>query len=151
MNDNFTIRIYETNDCIIIHNLLSDKIISLDKTYMSITSVNSDYITDKDIKKVHKSCGILGIIQIGIYEFLLYIKNSVKVGNVGTHTEIFEIKEIDYNIISYLEEELSKEVETILKGICTIVGHGFYYSHNFDLTNNIQIQKSIKIESTFWA
>ena len=146
MNDNLTLRIYDTSDSLIIHNMFSDKVISLDKTYMRITKIATENISEKNISKVYKSSGILGIIQIGIYEFLIIIKSSVKVGNVGTNTEIFEIKEVEFILLSYIEEELSKEVETILNGIYTITSQGFYYSHNFDLTNNIQAQKKVKME-----
>jgi hypothetical protein len=147
MSDNLFIRIYDTRESIIIHHYVVDQVVSLDKTYMRISRQNAETLSQKNIESVYKAAGILGIIQIGILDYLLYIKDSRKVGNIG-NTEIFEITEVDFVLISFDHDGISKEVSCIIDGLRHMFKQGYYYSSNYDLTNSLQAQKSIKVANT---
>jgi hypothetical protein len=146
MSDNLYIRIYETRESVIIHNYIIDQVISLDKTYMTISKGSAEALSQKNIDHVHKAAGIMGIVQIGILDYLICIKDSKKVGNIG-NTEIFEISEVELLLISFdsSDSKVSKEVSSVIDGLKVLLKQGFYYSSNYDLTNSLQSQKNIKL------
>jgi hypothetical protein len=139
-------RIYLTQDNYLIHHLLTSKIISIDRSFLSIQEQAIDILSNSSIGPVYKAFGIIGIIQIGSFDILLYINSSSLVGSIGK-TEIFEIKDIDYILLGGNNVKITSEVFSILKGIRCLLQSGFFYSHNYDLTNSLQNQKQIKISN----
>jgi hypothetical protein len=147
MSDMF-FRIFHTNDAILIFNIVKANLIVINKQNLSMSIEDKSYLDNINIIKSHNSCGIVGIIQIGIYEILIFISSSKKIGNIGDK-EIYEIIDVDFIQISKTSEnEFFKsrgEIVTILEEIKIIFREGFFYSHNFDLTNSLQNQKNIKM------
>lgn len=140
-------RIYETNDLVLLHNLEKSKVISIDKTYLSISAQGVEILNESIILSVQKAFGILGIIQIGVCDFLTYVKSADKACNIGS-TEIFEIKEVDFIFLSAEKKaKPSNEIVSILNSLRKLFKEGFYYSHHYDLTNSLQNQKIIKINN----
>jgi synaptojanin len=153
-------RIYQSEEEILIHNLLKSKLISIHKMDKINSSFTSPQISYKDINylnsaiisQVFKAHGVLGVLKIATFEILLFISNNNKIGNIG-NTEIYEIKEIDCILISQKEMknfqnfQNSEEISLILENLKNLFKKGFYYSHNYDLTNSLQTQKITKINN----
>jgi len=141
-------RIYHTNEAILIFNILKANLIVINKQNLSMSIEDKTYLDNLNIIKSHNSSGIVGIIQIGIYEILIFISSSKKIGNIGDK-EIYEIIDVDFIQISKTSDneyfKTRGEIVTILEEIKIIFQEGFFYSHNFDLTNSLQNQKNIKM------
>lgn len=148
------IRIYLTEDSIMINNSTSKKLMTIDRNYMSLSNAEVDLLNQSAIERVYKAHGIVGIIQIALSDFLIYVKNCERIGNIG-NTDIYKILEVEFILITggfeksselnYLH--LSGEIIAILGGIKKIFCEGFYFSTNYDLTNSLQTQKTIKINN----
>ena len=145
MSDGY-LRIYQTQDAIAIHNVRKTDFLLLEKEYLSINMQDSNYLTSLNIVKAEKTFGVLGIITIGIFEFLIHVPCAKLIGNIG-NTEIFEIIETEFLQISSLSENYKtrSEIVTIVNELKNIFKQGFYFSNNFDLTNSLQNQKNKKI------
>ena len=123
--------IYETSDSILIHNINCSKVISIDKEYLSINNRDISYLNTINKIGEYKAGGILGILNIGMMDFLLYISSSTKVGNIG-NKDIFEIKDINFLGISN-NIKISDDIISILGEVRSVVQQGFYYSHHYFL------------------
>jgi len=139
--------IYQTSDSILIHNINISKVISIDKEYLSINTREISYLNTINKTGEYRARGILGILNIGMMDFLLYITSSSIVGKIG-NKDIYEIKDINFLGISN-NIKLSDDIIYILSEIRCILQQGFYYSHHYDLTNSLQNQKLIKIRNNY--
>lgn len=144
------LRIYINDNNLLIHNLLKSKLIQIEKTFCSIEHKDISMLNTINIQRVIKTFGIIGILKVGVDEFLSFITSAEKVGNIGS-TEIFEVKEVDFILISSdqkgSKENIPNEIVSIIKNIKNMLTQGFYFSQNYDLTNSLQVQKLIKINN----
>jgi hypothetical protein len=149
------ISIYEAKENIIILNQIHEKAIVIERRNLKIFEIGGSLISNNNqsLKYTCNCLGILGIIHIGLFDFLIYIKEAEKIGNIG-NTEIFEILEIELIMIEENNLEIgytqTNQTLHIMKSIKDIFQQkGFYCSNNFDLTNSLQRQKQIKLNNNY--
>ena len=148
MEDSSPIRLYETNDRILVHNTIDNYLISIyrNKTEMTLESVN--ILNNININKVYKSFGIFGLINLHISNYLITVSNAKKIAIIG-NTEIYQIQNVDFIQIdkisvSYNMDYIQNEINLLIAGMKKIISEGVYFSRNFDLTNSLQTQRNIK-------
>lgn len=140
-------KIYETDEELLIHNLKNLQIIAIHKVYKDISAKSIECLSKINFENIVNAKGILGIVELQNLEFLLYIKQDNKLGQIG-NTDIFEISEVDFiNLNSNNNESFNNDIAIMIKGYKELFKQGFYYSHNYDLTNSLQRQKQIKIKN----
>jgi len=146
------IRIYESNDRYIIQNTRTNIMISIGRKKINIFPEQQNILNNINIYKVHKSSGILGIINLNLYNYLVSITEAKKIGKIG-HTEIFQIQDVEFIQIDYKLEGkpfynfdyILFEINELIAGMRKILSEGVYFSREFDLTNSLQVQKNIKV------
>jgi len=154
MSENQIVRVYESNDRHIIQNLQTNQMVSVHRSKNRIVPENQSILNNINIHKVHKSSGILGIINLNLYNFIISISESIKIGKIG-NTEIYKIQDVEFISIEhkiegkpfYNYDYIIFEMNQLIAGMRKIFTEGVFYSRDFDLTNSLQSQKNIKIAS----
>ena len=92
--------------------------LTLQKKNSSIKKEELGILDTSTIFNVYKADGILGILQLGVLDFLIYVTDSLKVGSIGT-TDIYLIKKIDYITLMPKKGSISlpKEILLILNNV----------------------------------
>jgi hypothetical protein len=152
MSEQQVIRIYESSDKYLIQNLQSNRMISINRERKFITSENETLLNNINIYKVHKSSGILGIINLSLYSYIISISEAKKIGKIG-NTEISQVLDVEFiqlehNIEGkpfYNFDYIRYEISQITAALRQILCEGVFFSRDFDLTNSLQAQKNIKI------
>lgn len=147
------IRIYETSNKQIVHNLETGLVISISRLYKKICEEDVNLLSNTNIHKVYKSCGILGIINLSLCNYIISISESRKVGNIGK-SEIFIVTDVEFIQIDHNKldgksinnfDYIFYEINQLIAGMRRILMEGVYFSMNLDLTNSLQTQKNIKL------
>jgi hypothetical protein len=58
---------------LIIHNITKSKVLSIDKEYLSINIRDISYLSTVTKLGEYKALGILGILNLGMMDYLMYI------------------------------------------------------------------------------
>ena len=148
------IRIYESTDRYIIQNIQTSTTTSVFRYKKFITFESPQILNNLNIYKVHKSFGILGIINLNLYNYIISITESKKIGKIG-NTDINQILDIEFIQIdqkfegkqNYNFDYINFEINQLIAGMRKIISEGCFYSHDFDLTNSLQNQKNLKISN----
>jgi hypothetical protein len=150
MEDSLSIRLYETNDRILVHNIFDNYLISIYRNKTEMTRESITILNDININKVHKSFGIMGLINLNISNYLITVSDAKKIASIG-NTEIYQIKNVDFIQIDkisishfYNMEYIQSEINLLISGMKKIISEGVFFSKNYDLTNSLQTQKNIK-------
>lgn len=146
------IRIYESGDKQIIHNLQTNFIISINRKAKQICEESTNLLNNINIYKVYKSCGILGIINLSLYSYIISISECRKIGKIG-NTEILLVTDVEFIQVEYSIEGkpfynfdyITYEITQLVGSMRKLFTEGVYFSREFDLTNSLQAQKNIKI------
>lgn len=134
MSEQQIVRVYETNDRHIIQNLQTNQMISVHRSKNIIVPENQNILNNINIYKVHKSCGILGIINLNLYNFIISISQSKKIGKIG-NTEIHQIQDVEFISIEhkiegkpfYNFDYISFEINQIITGMKKIFSEGVFF------------------------
>lgn len=152
MSDQQVIRIYESSDRYIIQNLQSNNMISINRQTKFIKLENHTLLNNINIYKVHKSSGILGVINLNLYSYIVSISEAKKIGKIG-NTEISQVLDVEFIQLEhkiegkpfYNFDYITFEINQITGALRQILSEGVFFSRDFDLTNSLQLQKNIKI------
>lgn len=152
MSEQQVIRIYESSDRCIIQNLQNTNLISINRETKSIKSENISLLNNINIYKVYKSSGILGIINLNLYSYIISICEAKKIGKIG-NTEISQVLDVEFIQVEhkiegkpfYNFDYINFEINQLTGALRQILSEGLYFSKDFDLTNSLQAQKNIKI------
>jgi len=117
-----------------------------------MTSENQSLLNNINIYKVYKSCGILGIVNLNLYSFIISICEAKKIGKIG-NTEISQVVDVQFIQIEhkiegkpfYNFDYISFEINQLTGALRHVLSEGVFFSRDFDLTNPLQAQKNIKI------
>lgn len=133
-------KIYDCEDWIVVHNLEKSELLMIDRNYLIITMSDISILGTLDISNVYSSHGLVGILQLGQCECLIFIKACQRVGDIGSKA-IFSVSEVEVLTINN-----KCEFPNFITAIRNLFSNGFYFSHNFDLTSSLETQKNAKIQ-----
>jgi len=105
-----------------------------------------------NIYNIQKSYGILGIINLNLYNYIISISDARIIGKIG-NIDIFHIHDVQFIQIDYKIEGkniynydfIYYEINQLIIGIRKILREGVFFSREYDLTNSLQMQKNIKL------
>ena len=150
-NDNLqqpVFMIYLSEKIYLIHNLKSNKIISIERNPLRLYHSSQEIFSKIEIYKSIKLYCILGIITINECYYLLYVKMAELVGELNNKDKnIYLIKEAELLPIS--EDNPDEEDLLIIENIKNLLKTGFFYSFTHDLSNSIQKQSRNKSNNFF--
>jgi hypothetical protein len=138
-------RIFLSTDNIYVQHTSCKKTLTIEKFSSNVNEVDNDVLNKVTIITAIKPHAILGILKIGSYDFLVYVKVTNLVC-VIEGAEVFKIKEIDCVPImdDTTANNLSQDVKSLLSGIRNLLAMGYFYSFHYDLTNTRQRLQKIK-------
>ena len=134
--------IYKNNEKIIIRNNIKKELLDIYFKNLDMLHYQNNFELNN---KIVECDGIIGIIKIENTNFLLYISESNKI-NCYNDYEIYKVSNINYIILDKTKKELKSIEEEIINKIKDIITNGFYFSNQYDLTNNQSCQYLIKKE-----
>ncbi len=134
--------IYKYNEKIIIRNNIKKELLDIYFKNLDMLHYQNNFELNN---KIVECDGIIGIIKIENTNFLLYISESNKI-NCYNDYEIYKVTNINYIILDKTKKELKSIEEEIINKIKDIITNGFYFSNQYDLTNNQSCQYLIKKE-----
>ena len=134
--------IYKYNEKIIIRNNIKKELLDIYFKNLDMLHYQNNFELNN---KIVECDGIIGIIKIENTNFLLYISESNKI-NCCNDYEIYKVTNINYIILDKTKKELKSIEEEIINKIKDIITNGFYFSNQYDLTNNQSCQYLIKKE-----
>ena len=134
--------IYKNNEKIIIRNNIKKELLDIYFKNLDMLHYQNNFELNN---KIVECDGIIGIIKIENTNFLLYISESNKI-NCCNDNEIYKVTNINYIILDKTKKILKSIEEEIINKIKDIITNGFYFSNQYDLTNNQSCQYLIKKE-----
>ena len=134
--------IYKNNEKIIIRNNIKKELLDIYFKNLDMLHYQNNFELNN---KIVECDGIIGIIKIENTNFLLYISESNKI-NCCNDYEIYKVTNINYIILDKTKKILKSIEEEIINKIKDIITNGFYFSNQYDLTNNQSCQYLIKKE-----
>lgn len=135
-------RAYFTADCIYLQNIHFNKILTFEKFTCNIKENTPDILKNINVYAVMRPHCILGIMKILSYNFFVFVKSAILIGQIEI-CDIFKIKEAELIPITddTTAANLSQEIKSHVLGIMNLLNLGFYYSFTYDLTNTKSKQK----------
>ena len=118
-----------------------DKLLVIERVMLNTYFDDLDVLKNKFFSKSIKIKGIIGIISIFNLDYLLMIKEHTIIAKINNKI-IYKIKDIVFHPLTNNHEKIDSKTNNTINGITNYIMSGFYYSHNFDLTNTIEKQHS---------
>ncbi len=133
--------IYASAEVMLIKHPDYEKLVLLELLGTNIFEIDDDIMSTLSFVDMRKAHAIIGVFQIQQFNVLFYVSFAECLG-VLKSSKIFRVKEVDYIPICNkgLFENCDQEIKDILQGIKSYLTIGFYYSFNYDLTNNYSWQ-----------
>ena len=127
-------------------NRLEFLVISRDNIKKNSIIVFDDYNNLPDFKITRTIHALLGSIRILNSYYLVIVTDSVVVCDINGR-KIYLITDIELLELNDLNSEKVDEIELFKKNIINEYLSGFYYSYDFDMTNNFQSHQFLEIKS----
>lgn len=138
MNINFSI--FNSIKYVFIKNNDNKKMIKIKKESLKVTESSiKEFEEYKECKVLQNIKCILGCIEIFGIKHIIFVSKCEIVSNF-IDKQIYFIKEIDFCLcdISNIPSKLKKDIDFIYKEIKEVIEQNFYFSYNYDITNNLQ-------------